>query len=78
MSIEIIELEMESEEGMLFAWGVHEPADYLAACAVYGIEASDMHRVKHERYIKFNSRRGRFDAWYEPVQGEPNATILEP
>jgi hypothetical protein len=78
VSVEIIELEMDSEEGMLFAWGVHEPAAFLSACAVYGVEADDTHRVKHERYIKVKPKGGRFDAWYEPVQGEPNATILLP
>lgn len=70
-------IEETLKEGMLLAWGVHEPSVFLAACAAWGVSSDALHRVKHERYIKGRNRKG-YDAWYEPVKGEPNATVLLP
>jgi hypothetical protein len=68
---------MESGEGMLFAWDIHEPAAFISACSFYGYGPEDVDKVRHERYIK-TWKRGRFNAWYESVQGTPNATVLLP
>lgn len=77
---DIIELHMDSDEALLFAWGIHQPEAFIAAAYVYGVDADAARRVRHEAYVRLrrHPQTGKFATWYEPVMGEPNATVLYP
>lgn len=77
--IEIIELVDDSGDiSTLLAWGIHEPAVFIAAVSAFGYGPEHYGDVRHERYMQLrrNPHTGRFQRWYEPVMGEPNATVI--
>jgi hypothetical protein len=78
-AIDVVQLfDDDADMSFLLAWGVHQPSAFLRAVKDFGYNEKGEHRVQHLRFLvlRRNPNTGRFQRWYEPVQGEPNATVV--
>lgn len=61
---------------IFLAWGEHDSLAFVRAIPGMDDDAEDFaESVRFERWENVGPKHG-CDEWYEPVEGEPNATVL--